>query len=279
MSLKNIISRFAKQSEITIDIRNILLSEISLNPYQPRTVFDSVKISELASTIKTHGLLQPIIVRSVGTGFELVAGERRLRACNEAGFDRIPAIVREMSDLMSASISLIENLQREQLNPIDEAIAYEQLMKLNHITQEVLAQRLAKSQSAIANKIRLLKLPLSVQDALKQYKITERHARCLLNISDKSLQLKVLNDIIDKELNVKETELLAIHYASEEPKENLSIRKSKTIKVKSVRLAINTIKRSIQMVRDSGTLIDTSEIEHPDYFEILIKIPKKNSSS
>lgn len=252
------------------EIKNVPVGEIVSSPYQPRTIFDDERIEELCQTIKTHGVIQPIVVRVRNNKFELIAGERRWRAVKKLGMDTIPAIVREINDSQAASIALIENLQREGLTAIEEAVAYEQLMHIHELTQESLAQRLGKSQSTIANKIRLLQLPEIVKLALMERKITERHARALLSLDSEELQLKVLDDIITKELNVKQTEARVAFY-----KETIKIKKSKRISFsKDIRLALNTIRQSVEMVAGTGLTIKTDEKDHEDHYEFIIRIPK-----
>ncbi|MEW9699623.1 nucleoid occlusion protein [Paenibacillus sp. SI8] len=259
------------RSTATDEVKNIPVNNILPSPYQPRTLFDDDRIDELCQTIKTHGVIQPIVVRVKNNTFELIAGERRLRAVKKLGLDTIPAIVRDFNDSQAASIALIENLQREGLTAIEEAAAYQQLIEMHDLTQESLAQRLGKSQSTIANKIRLLHLSEPVKLALMERKITERHARALLSLDLEELQVKVLEDIISKELNVKQTEA-RINFLKEAAK----IRKSKRVSfTKDVRLALNTIRQSVEMVTSSGLNINTSEQDHEDHYEIIIKIPKR----
>lgn len=255
----------------TDEIKNISIQDIVPSPYQPRTIFDDERIEELCQTIKTHGVIQPIVVRVRNNIYELIAGERRWRAVKKLGLDTIPAIVREFNDSQAASIALIENLQREGLTAIEEALAYQQLIDLHNLTQESLAQRLGKSQSTIANKIRLLNLSEPVKLALMERKITERHARALLSLSDEELQVKVLEDILTKELNVKQTEA-RIQFLKEAAKSKKTKRVSFS---KDVRLALNTIRQSVEMVTSSGLQINTHEQDHEDHYEIVIKIPKR----
>jgi ParB family chromosome partitioning protein len=253
------------------EIRNISIQDIVPSPYQPRTIFDDERIEELCQTIKTLGVIQPIIVRIRNNVYELIAGERRWRAVTKLGLDTIPAIVRDFNDSQAASIALIENLQREGLTAIEEASAYQQLIDLHHLTQESLAQRIGKSQSTIANKIRLLNLSEPVKQALMERKITERHARALLSLSQEELQQKVLEEIITKELNVKQTEARI-----QLLKEVVAVKKTKRVSFsKDVRLALNTIRQSVDMVTSSGLQINTSEQDYEDHYEIVIKIPKK----
>jgi ParB family chromosome partitioning protein len=253
------------------EVKNIPVQNIMPSPYQPRTVFDDDRIDELSQTIRTHGIIQPIVVRVRNNTFELIAGERRLRAVRKLGLDTIPAIIRDFNDSQAASIALIENLQREGLSAIEEAVAYQQLIEMHDLTQESLAQRLGKSQSTIANKIRLLHLSEPIKFALMERKITERHARALLALDQEEQQVKILEEIIQKELNVKQTEARI-----ELLKEVTKIKKSKRVSFsKDVRLALNTIRQSVEMVTSSGLNIHTSEKDHEDHYEIIIQIPKR----
>lgn len=253
------------------EVKQIAVSDIIPSPYQPRTVFDDDRIDELCQTIKTHGVIQPIVVRQRDGKYELIAGERRWRAVTKLGWLNVPALVREFNDSQAASIALIENLQREGLTSIEEAVAYEKLLEMHDLTQESLAQRLGKSQSTIANKLRLLQLNDAAKDALMQRKITERHARALLSLPDEALQDKVLAEIVDKELNVKQTEMRVALYTevANKPKQK---RVSFT---KDVRLALNTIRQSVDMVTGSGIPIKAREQDYEDHYEIIIHIPKK----
>ena len=190
-------------------IQDLELDKIVPNQYQPRRQFSDDSIKELADTLDQDGLLQPIVVREDGDDhYEIIAGERRYRAAKSLGWETIPAIVKNMNDDQAASLALIENLQREDLNPIDEAKAYTNLMKLNDLTQTALAKDMGKSQSYVANKLRLLKLDDDVQTALVEGKITARHGRALLNLDDAD-QKRVLAEIEAKGLNVKQTEEIA----------------------------------------------------------------------
>lgn len=255
------------------EVKPIPVHEIVPSPYQPRTIFDDERIDELCQTIKTHGVIQPIVIRIRNGKYEIIAGERRWRAVRKLGMETIPAIIREFNDSQAASIALIENLQREGLTAIEEANAYQQLMELHDLTQESLAQRLGKSQSTIANKIRLIQLCEPVKLALMERKISERHARALLSLDTEELQVSVLKEILDKDLNVKQTET-RIQFLKEETK----IKKTKRVSFsKDIRLALNTIRQSVGMVQSSGLPIQTDERDHEDHYEIVIKIPKRSS--
>lgn len=173
------------------EVSSIPISKIKTNPYQPRKFFSENAIKELARSIREVGLLQPITLRSTASGYELVAGERRLRACKMLGMKEISAIVvPNMRECEAALLAMIENLQREDLHFLEEAEGYQSLMRQHGLTQEELGRRLSKSQSCIANKVRLLRLPRSIKEKIISYQLTERHARALMRLPDESLQNK-----------------------------------------------------------------------------------------
>lgn len=186
------------------EVFEISLQDIMPNRFQPREIFDEEALDELSKSIKEHGVIQPIIVRKIGDKYEIIAGERRFRASQLAGKTTIPALVRNIDDKEAAKIALLENLQRKDLTPIEEAKTYQTILKLDNLTQEELAASLGKSQSAIANKIRLLNLDEEVQTALLNQKISERHARSLLNVENKELQKELLEKIIRNRLTVRQ---------------------------------------------------------------------------
>jgi ParB family transcriptional regulator, chromosome partitioning protein len=263
------------KESVPTTVVDISVDEIVSNPYQPRTVFDQNGIAELAKTIHTHGVIQPIVVRHKASGYELIAGERRWRAVKSLGWTTIPAIVRDMNDAQTASAALIENLQREGLTPIEEAVAYQQLLELHGLTQESLAQRLGKGQSTIANKLRLLHLPEAVQQALLARVITERHARALLALPSEAIQIQLLNECVDKGWNVKQMEervkatLLRLEGATERKprKRGLS---------RDVRLAVNTIRQSLEMIEKNGLSVDYEESDEESFYLFTIRVPKNN---
>ncbi|WYP26558.1 nucleoid occlusion protein [Alkalihalobacillus sp. FSL W8-0930] len=270
-----------KQDETAVikeneEVQQLALAEIVPNRFQPRTVFDEEKIEELAQTIRTHGVIQPIVVRKRDDKYEIIAGERRWRAVTHLGWEKIPALVKEFNDSQTASIALIENLQREGLTAIEEAVAYAKLIEIHGLTQESLAQRLGRGQSTIANKLRLLHLPDFVQQAILDRKVSERHARSLLVLKDAEKQELILNEIIEHALNVKQTEerVKALMEASQAPEEK---KKKPTRKAysKDMRIAMNTIRQSVDMVLQSGLNIDTDEEENDEFYQFTIRIPKK----
>lgn len=261
------------------EVVKLPVEKITPNKYQPRTIFDEDKIEELARTINTHGIIQPIVLRPIeNDGYEIIAGERRFRAMKKLGWTEVPAIVREMSDKETASVALIENLQREELTAIEEAMAYEKLLQLHSLTQEALAQRLGKGQSTIANKLRLLKLPEKIRESILKREITERHARALIPLKEEDKQLMVFEEMIEKQFNVKQLEervleiLNPVAATVEEEKKAKPKRKAVS---KDVRIALNTIRQSLSMVTKSGIQLKTEEEDGEDFYQITVKIPKK----
>lgn len=184
----------------------VRISDIIPNRFQPRLTFDEEALNELANSIKEHGIIQPLILRDLGSKYEIIAGERRYKASQIAGLTEVPAIVGTMDDQTSAELALIENIQRKDLSAIEEAKSYKVILDMGNFTQEELAKRMGKSQSTIANKMRLLTLTNEVQMALMNNLISERHARCLLQIKDEDKQKEVLNKIITERMNVRDTD-------------------------------------------------------------------------
>ena len=260
------------------EVVKIPIDKIIPNRYQPRTVFDDEKIEELARTIHTHGVIQPIVIRPMSDDsdkYEIIAGERRYRAMKSLQWTEVPAIVRQLNDRETASIALIENLQREELSAIEEALAYQQLLGLHSLTQEALAQRLGKGQSTVANKLRLLKLPQFVQDAILNREISERHARALIAIKDEQLQMQLIAATKEYDWNVRQLEeqiKKLLHPEEPEVKKRKPTRKAIS---KDVRIALNTIKQSLTMVTKSGIDVKTEEEDTDDYYQITVKIPKR----
>ena len=196
------------------------ISFISPSKYQPRRKFDKEKLEELAQSIKNSGLIQPIVVAEEGRNkYSIIAGERRWRAAQIAGFKKIPAIVKKMDEVKKAEFAIIENIQRENLNPVEEAHAYKTLLENFKITQEELAKRLGKKRATIANTIRILNLPQEVQDLLEDGKISLGHAKVLLGLKDEGLILKLANDIVAKGLTVRALEKRIVSLSEEKKKE------------------------------------------------------------
>ena len=271
-------------------ITEIPTNKIKANPYQPRKEFSRSALYDLANSIKEYGILQPITVRPLRgeQSYELIAGERRLRAAKIAGLKNVPAIVYSAGDNDSAVLALIENLQRENLNFMEEAEGYYCLLIDHGMTQEELARKVGKSQSSIANKIRLLKLPPMVKKILCDNKLTERHARALLRMPDEQLQLKALKIICDKNCSVKDTEELVdklIEKYKEEMVEKgflMPIQKKFTqtkgsvkFVVRDIKIFVNTIKETISMLKNSGVEAKAAQFDRGEYIEFIVRIPKE----
>ena len=188
------------------EVKYLYLDDIIPNRFQPRENFDEKALKELAVSIKEHGVIQPIIVRQIGEKYEIIAGERRYKASTMAGLTKIPAIITNLDDKESSKVALIENLQRKDLTPIEEARTYQKILELDALTQEELARTMGKSQSAVSNKLRLLALTDEVQDALLHEQISERHARSLLSVEDPKRQVELLNKVIATRMTVRELE-------------------------------------------------------------------------
>ena len=203
------------------EVVELYLDDIIPNRFQPREVFNEEALKELSGSIKEHGVIQPIIVRKLGDKYEIIAGERRYKATAMAGLTKIPAIVRNLDDKEASKVALLENLQRKDLSAIEEARTYQKILEIDNMTQEELGKSMGKSQAAIANKMRLLNLPDEVQEALLHDKISERHARSLLNLNTPEEQIKMLNRIIDERMTVRELdEEIKIEKGEIEPKSN-----------------------------------------------------------
>ncbi len=261
-------------------IHQLQIDKILPNPNQPRKHFDQTSLDELADSIKAYGLISPIQVRQVSEElYELVAGERRLRASKLAGKKMIPSIIVEISDEDSAVLAIMENIQRENLSYFEEARSYAQLMAYYGLTQEQIAAVLGKSQSFVANKIRLLKLEPEVAERLTETGLSERHARALLRLPDAELQNEVLEKVVKRDMSVKKTEELVENVRQNVLTNNYTekITPKTKARVKSyinAQVYVNTIKSAFKMVKDSRKEAEYAENEKQDYIEIQIRIPK-----
>ena len=255
------------------EVSSIPISKIKTNPYQPRKFFSENAIKELARSIREVGLLQPITLRSTASGYELVAGERRLRACKMLGMKEISAIVvPNMRECEAALLAMIENLQREDLHFLEEAEGYQSLMRQHGLTQEELG-RLSKSQSCIANKVRLLRLPRSIKEKIISYQLTERHARALMRLPDESLQNKIADRAGREGLsvmateNLVEQELARIYVSEDDTQRKVRCHLGHTI-------YLNSIRHTIEKIRGCGAEIDVVREDKPDKVVLTIEIPK-----
>lgn len=261
---------------------NLPLEEISPNPFQPRKEFDEMELKELAQSISNFGVIQPVIVRKKKGGYQLIAGERRYRACKLIGQQHIPAIIQEIDDEAMAAVSLIENLQRKELNYFEEAIAYSTLINRFGLTQEELAQRVGKSQSAIANKLRLLKISPEIRNLIITGIITERHARALLKLNTADMQKEIIRNIYERDLNVKETEELVekvrLNNIPRESKPSANGQNVSMI-IRDARIFLNTIKETVNRARQTGIDMLVIENENENEYEITIKVLKLRKNS
>ncbi|MGY0373833.1 nucleoid occlusion protein [Clostridium sp. JNZ J1-5] len=256
------------------DISYISTDLIVPNAYQPRKYFNDDTIDELAQSIKAYGIIQPLSVRKISDDkYELIAGERRFKAAKKVGLNEVPVIVLDISDKDSAAIALLENLQREDLNFIEEAEAYYNLIKEHNYTQDQLANIIGKKQSTIANKMRILKLDEKIREKVLENNLTERHARALLKLPTVELQNKVLKIVISKEMNVKNTEqLIDRELLKLSGKELASDGKKKIKGIFSPKVYVNTVKQVFDKYGVQATY-RTKELE--DKIQVTITIPKK----
>lgn len=246
------------------EIVKIKITKIIPNKSQPRLDFYNDSIKGLAESIKQNGLLQPITVRKAGNQYELIAGERRYRACLLNGQKDIEAIILEKSDEESANLALIENLQREDLNAIEQALAMKRIMKSENLTQNELAERLGYRQSTVANKLRLLKLPEYIKKAISQDIITERHARALLNIPSENLR-EVYDVIVKRKYTVSKTEEYVRELSAKHKRKGVS---------NNVKIGINTLKEAYDLCRKSGIDGEWQISEYDDNVKITVRFKK-----
>lgn len=267
----------APQASERNKISEIDINAISPNPCQPRKVINEEELFELAQSIKQYGLIQPIAVRRTERErFELISGERRLRACKMIGLLKIPAIIIDVMRTDSAILAIIENIQRKNLDYLEEGEAYASLLNEHGLTQEELAERLGKTQSTIANKVRLLRLSPHIRAMLREYNLSERHARALLRLPDDKVRLNALKLIIDRNLNVTRTEQYIERLLNPKDKQ----KQESGIRVfKDVRIFSNTIKQAVDIMKKSGVDAETFKSENEEFIEYTIKIPKKISKT
>ena len=260
---------FAKDERSVIN--RLPIDEIIPSEHQPRRIFSDKSLCELSESIKQHGVLQPILVIKKETGYQLIAGERRLRASKLAGLDTIPAIITDKNSKDCAQIALIENIQREQLSFFEEAQGYRRLIEEFGFSQTDIAKAVSKKQCTVSNRLRLLKLPPAAQAIITANGLTERHARLLLKISDKQMLYTALDRIVDKKLNVIQSEEYVESLISPKPQKSVSC------KITEVKLCINTLNKAVRLITKSGIKPETRLCESDGFVEYIIKIPKKSS--
>lgn len=254
--------------------------EIMPNPTQPRSHFDRQELANLAQSIRANGILQPITVRAVPGGYELIAGERRLRAARLAGLTQIPSILINADDRKTAIFSLLENLQRQDLSFFEEADAIQKLMNVYGLSQEETARKLGMAQSTLSNKLRLLRLPEEIRRTLEQEQLTERHARALLRLETTNQMKEALDHIALEKLNVSQSEKLIEQLLKNTDTPDLQKKQKKApIKLfKDVRLFINTLNHAVDTMKRAGISADSSRKETDEYIEYVVRIPKNGET-
>ena len=272
MEIKPVMNRRLSKKDSVIYIP---VKSIKPNPYQPRRNFSPKSLRELCESIKQYGVIQPITVRQRGfLSYELVARERRLRASRMAGIEKIPALVIDTGENDSAILSLVENVQRENLSFFDEAEALRSLIETHNISQEILARKIGRSQPAIANKLRLLKLNPRERSMIVEFGLTERHARSIIRICDEKKRMEVLKKVCESNLNVKDTEKLVDRILYEKDNEKRE-KKGKKIRIfTDIRVFTNTILHAVSSMKESGIDAESTRYENDDYYEYVIKINK-----
>lgn len=253
--------------------------DIAPNPVQPRSDFDNDSLSELAESIRSYGILNPLTVRVKNSRYELVAGERRLRAAKLAGLREVPCIMLDVDLENAGLIALIENLQRKDLDFVEEAIAIHRLIRMFGLSQEECAKRIGKSQSAVANKLRLLKLPQDILDALRENGLTERHGRALLRLGSEKEQRDALKYIIDNALTVAAADSYIDSLLAETPPAPEKAEPKRTFVMKDVRIFLNSLTHSIEVMKQGGIAAGMKRVDTEDSVILTISIPKARKES
>lgn len=256
-------------------IVEINVDQIMPNPAQPRRNFDEQELESLCQSIRVNGLIQPLTVRKAAGGYELIAGERRLRACKMAGMATVPCIVNDCSADASAVMAMTENIQRQDLNMFEEAEGIRRLIETWGVTQDEAAYRLGKSQSTVANKLRLLRLSEKERRRISDAGLTERHARALVRIDDPEIRKNALGNVIEHHYNVRQTDdyVMKLLTGSEVSKQH------KTFIIKDVRIFLNTISHAVKTMKQSGIPAQTLQSETDEYIECVVRIPKAQATA
>ena len=261
---------FTKEKQVN-KVVEVRIEDIIPNPNQPRTDFSDKDIAALSESIAQNGILQPLSVRKNGDVYELIAGERRLRAAKMCGLVNVPCIVYDMSERSSAILALVENIQRQDLSFFDEAAAIEKLISYYGMTQEEAAAKLGKAQSTIANKLRLLRLTPDERALINKYGLTERHSRALLKLASPEDRIIILEKVINNELNVEKTEKLVDDYIGCKKAKQSYKKRSKVFQ--NVKIFINTINKAVETMQAAGISADSRKIMGEDYVEYRVRIP------
>ena len=266
-----------KDEFLSSRVRYIPINTVRPNPQQPRRSFDETALRELADSIRAYGILQPLTVRDRGGFYELVAGERRLRAARIAGLREVPCLIAEVGEEDAALLALIENLQRRDLDYMEEAAAIARLIRRYGLSQQQAAEKLGKSQPTIANKLRLLRLSAPVIDCLRQYGLTERHARTLLRLTDPEQQLAAARHIGKRGLNVAQTEQYIDRLTAENRTE--PPRRRPTYIIKDVRLFLNSVERGVRLMQSAGVGAEVGRRDTEEEILLTIHIPKRRPAA
>jgi len=265
----NFISEQNTQPQVVM----VPLDKIEANPEQPRKVFHDEGMEELTGSIKEYGVLQPIILKDEKDIYTIIAGERRYRAAQLAGLSKIPAIIKTMETKEAALIALVENVQREDLNFLEEARAYKKLMEDFQLTQGEIAEKVNKRQSTISNKIRVLSLPEKIQEQLISNRLTERHARALLRLKDDADRDQIMKRVIANNLNVKQTEKLIEELLE---KKEAALRKRRKVNYISYKIYLNTIRKAFSQIKEMEKNAKISQEDKGDFLEVKIILPKND---
>lgn len=269
-------SLFSSSENNKQEVTRVNVEDIIPNPFQPRKDFSQKDIKELAESIENFGVIQPIILREEEDEFQLIAGERRWRAAKMAGVEKIPAIIKDFSRQEVAEIALVENIQRKDLSFIEEAVAYSRILDEFDLTQSELAKKLGHSQSMIANKLRLLNLPVEVKKQLNSDSVTERHARALLQLDNEQIQLKTLGKIKQEKLTVKETLKLVEKQKQDKEGNEEKTGNRKTV-FKDLRVFKNSIKHTVNEMKEAGLDVKVKKERNEKNFKYTIILPRQNN--
>lgn len=261
------------KNDCDLDVTYVPMDKIAANPSQPRKYFKDEALEELSGSIKEYGVLQPILLRDDGKAYTIIAGERRYKAAKLAGLEKIPAIIKTMDSREVALIALVENVQREDLNFLEEARAYKRLMDDFGLTQVEIAEKMNKKQSTISNKIRLLSLPDEIQNSILENNLTERHARALLKLGDEEDRKQVIKRVIQNNLNVKQTEKLIEEISQ---KKEVALRKKTKINYISYKIYLNTLLKAFNQIKEMEKNAIFEQEDKGEYLEVKIVLPKKD---
>lgn len=268
---------FLKKPSTKQQILQVPIEEIKANPNQPRKLFHTEELQSLANSISELGILQPLTLRQIEGGYELIAGERRLRAAQQAGYTHVPSIIMDVPPQTSSLLALVENIQRQNLDHFEEAEAIAKLISEYGLSQDEVSKQLGKSQSTVANLLRLLRLSEPVVEALRAGACTQRHARALLKLSESQQQLEAIRLIVENQLNVAQTEELVEQLLNpqQEQEKPVAVKKRQKIILKDVQIFLNTVEESLAFMKTAGFHAECQKAESEEEICLTIKIPRK----